>query len=359
MSETDVAILATGALAAAACALPGAFLVLRGMSLLGDAISHAVLPGIVIAVLWTGEISSWPVVIGAAATGLVAVFLIESLHRSRRVKEDASIAVVFPVLFALGVVLIAQLADQVDVDQDCVLYGQIELAPLDRLAFGEWRVVRPVVVLGAVAFVNLLVIALLYKELQVATFDAGYALTAGLSPTIVHYGLMSSVSLTAVASFESVGAILVVAFLIVPGATARLLSDRLPVVLALSVVVGVGSSIAGFFFAKEFDVNFAGAMATAMGAAFGLAWALSPRSGWIAQLVRERRRTRRFAAALVLERLPAEGVTFDTLRADLAWTAAHLRELMRDLVAAGYVDVTADRYRATPAGASYARAVVV
>ena len=354
MTPDDWIILATGAAAAIACALPGTFLVLRGMSLIGDAISHAVLPGLVIAFLWTNSISTWPVLLGAAASGLVTVWLIEALVRTKRVKADASIAIVFPALFALGVLLIVQFADHKDLDQDCVFYGEIAYAPLDTTTIAGVEVARPPLVLGAVALINLLFVLLLYKELKLSTFDSALAASVGLSPVLVHYLLMGTVSLSTVASFESVGAILVVAFLIVPAAAAHLLTDRLSRMLPLAAGIGVVSSVAGYFFARATDASIAGCMAVMMGVAFLIIWILAPREGLLGGALRRRRTRERFARALLLERLGRAPAVEQDLATDLRWPEDKVRTLLAALRRDGYLA----ELRPTPAGIEYVRAVV-
>jgi manganese/zinc/iron transport system permease protein len=358
VSESAFDILLTGSLAAAACAIPGTFLILRRMSLLGDAISHAVLPGIVIAVLLTGELTSWPVVIGAGALGLVTVFLIEAIRGSGRVKEDAAIAIVFPALFALGVLLIAQYAGQKHIDQDCVLYGEIAYAHLDTMTVFGGEVPRAPFVLGIVTLLNILFVTLLYKELKIATFDGAMAATIGISPVVVHYALMASVSMTTVASFETVGAILVVAFLIVPGAAAHLWTDRLWVLLILAVGIGVVSAAGGFWLATAIGASISGCMAAAMGVAFLLSWLFAPREGVLGRALALRRSRRRFASALVLERLDRAPATRDALVADLRWPRERLEQALFFLEREGLIDHTPKGLRPSPEGLRFIRAVV-
>jgi manganese/zinc/iron transport system permease protein len=351
-------ILLTGGAAAVACALAGTFLVLRRMSLIGDAISHAVLPGIVIAFLLTNSVSSLPVVLGAGAVGLLTVFLIETLRRTRRIREDAAIAVVFPALFALGVLLLAQYAEHKDLDQDCVLYGEIAYAPLDTIEIGAFEIAQPLLTLSIVALLNLLFVIVLYKELKLATFDAALAATLGISPVVVHYLLMGVVSLTTVASFDSVGAILVVAFLIVPAAAAHLLTDRLSVMLALSALIGVACSTAGYFMARAVDASIAGSMATAMGAAFLLVWLFAPREGVFGRMIRRRRTHASFAQALVLSRLDRAPAATDAVAADLAWPHRRVEEVVAGLLRNGFVAREGGTLRPTHDGLAFVQAVV-
>jgi len=340
-----------GILAAVACALPGVFLLLRGMSLLGDAISHAVLPGIVIAFLWTGSVGALPVYVGAAAVGLFTVFLIETVNRTRRMKEDASIAVVFPALFAFGVLLVARYAGQKDLDQDCVLYGDITFAGERVVEFLGSYVSRPALVLSIAALFNILFVALFYKELKLATFDPALAASLGISPVAVHYLLMGVVSLTTVASFESVGAILVVAFLVVPAAAARLWTDRLPVTLALACGIGAGAAALGYGAARALDGSIAGWMASMMGAAFGASWMLSPREGLLGRFVARLRARRRLEMGLLIERLARAPADAEDLARSLGWPRPRVDRVVRELVRAGCAEVAAaGALRPLPAG---------
>ncbi|NDK55442.1 metal ABC transporter permease [Pontibacter fetidus] len=274
-------IILTGSLVATCCSLLGCYLILRRMAMVGDAISHAVLPGIVIAFLFTGSRDSIPMIIGAGLLGVLTTFLIEFFHRYARVQADASIGITFTWLFAIGIILISVFAGQVDLDQDCVLYGEIAYVPLDLwltdsgLSFGP----RTIWTLG---FVTLLIIGFIlvgYKELFLTAFDPGYAAVIGISTTLWYYLLMTAVSLTTVASFESVGAILVVAFLVGPPATAYLLTDNFKTMLVLSVAIGVVAAIVGYYLAYWLDGSIAGAIATITGLQFGLAFLFSPLHG--------------------------------------------------------------------------------
>ena len=278
-------VVLTGALATGSCALLGTFLVLRKMSLLGDALSHAVLPGIVIAFLLTDSRAIVPMFIGAALFGLLTTFLVEMFHRRWNVPEDASIGVVFTALFALGVVLVTVYAGQVDLDQECVLYGEIAYTPWDILLWGETSLgPRPVWILGGVFVLDLLLVVLFYKELKIASFDPAMAVAVGINATLVHYLLMGAVSLTTVAAFESVGAILVVAMLIVPGAAAYLWSDRLPVILCVAVSFGMASALGGYWLAAMWDSSIAGAMVVVVGGIFFVSLFLAPNQGVLARI---------------------------------------------------------------------------
>lgn len=209
----DMWILLTGALVATSCAILGCFLILRRMAMVGDAISHAVLPGIVIAFLIAGTRDSLPMLLGASVIGMVTVFLIQCFKNSG-VPTDASIGVVFTALFSIGVILVSLYASQVDLDLDCVLFGEIGLVPFDRLWIGETDFgPKAVWGLGITLLVVMGILSLFYKHFKICSFDPGLAVSLGIPVALFHYLLMGLVSMTTVASFESVGAILVVGML--------------------------------------------------------------------------------------------------------------------------------------------------
>jgi len=356
MSPTLV-VLTVGSLVGASCALVGSFLVLRKMALLGDAISHAVLPGIAIAFLLTGGRAALPMVVGAGALGLVTVFLVELFNRSGRLAEDASIGVVFPALFSLGVILISRYASQVDLDLDCVLYGEIAYTPWDVwLVAGRSLGPKALWVNGAILLLDLALVTLFYKELKLSTFDPELAAALGFSPVLLHYLLMGAVSVTVVGAFESVGAILVVAMLVVPPATAYLLTERLGRMLAVAVGIGVASAVVGYFVARALDASIAGAMAVVAGSMLAGALALSPSHGLVARALRHRRLGRWLTGRIVLLHLRSEGspVSRDALRERLGWTRSRSRRLsgiLHELETRGWVTRETEGLRVTAEGA--------
>ncbi|MFQ6008290.1 MAG: metal ABC transporter permease [Candidatus Zixiibacteriota bacterium] len=278
----DFWVILTGILAAAACGLIGSFLVLRQQAMLGDAISHAVLPGLVIAFLITSSRNVLPMIIGAGVMGLVTAFLAGLLSNTGRLYKDASLAVVFTFLFSVGVILVSLYTGQIDLDQECVLYGEIAYTPWDTFVISGINYgPRSIWILGGMFVADLLFIILFYKQLKICSFDPQLARSVGISSKLWHYLLMTMVSLTVVAAFESVGAILVVAMLIIPGATAYLLTRRLRLMLILSVLVGVTCAVGGFYGASLFNTSIAGFMAVAGGLVFALV-VLVVKVGWIA-----------------------------------------------------------------------------
>lgn len=259
------------------------------MAMVGDAISHAVLPGIVIAYLFSGDREPLVMLAGSAIVGVMTTFIIETFHRKAKLQEDAAIGVTFTTLFAIGVILVSAFAEQVDLDQECVLYGDIALSPLDRL-YSETGMDYGPIALWTMASVFVLIISfvsLSYKELFLTTFDPDYAIAIGVSVALWHYLLMGFVSLTTVSAFKSVGAILVVAFLVAPAATAYLLTDNFPKMLALSCLCGLLSTIGGYYLAVWVNGSVAGGMATFCGIIFAMAFLFSPSQGFLTKKLRK------------------------------------------------------------------------
>lgn len=263
-------IIATASLVALSCSFLGVWLILRKMAMLGDAISHAVLPGIVIAFLIYGSRDNSIMLLGAGVIGVFTTFIIEFFHKKAKLQSDASIGVTFTWLFAIGVILVSAFAGQVDLDQECVLYGEIAYVPLEAVYTVLGYEIGPHTfwLMAFVFLVNILVVGLFYKQFCVTTFDTEFAFAIGISSGIWHYVLMSLVSFTTVASFESVGAILVVAFIVAPAATAYLISKQLKQMLLLAGIFGVTASILGYYLAYLIDGSIAGAISSVLGLQF-------------------------------------------------------------------------------------------
>ena len=292
--QLSLAPLAIGALACTACALLGNFLVLRRQSLIGDAISHVALPGIVVAFLLTGVISAWPMMAGAAASALLAVLLIEGIRVLGRVEPGAAMGVVFTAMFAGGVVLLEQSGSRnVHLDVEHALYGNLE--SLIWLAGEDWgSLLDPAALrelppqLPRLAVVTLAVavfIAAFWKELVISTFDAGFADSVGIRARLVGFALIVLVAAAAVAAFDAVGSIIVIAMFICPAAAARLMTDRLSVQIAWSVGFALLASVLGYVLAgygplwlgAGSSVSAAGMIATVAGLILGAACLFGPR----------------------------------------------------------------------------------
>jgi manganese/zinc/iron transport system permease protein len=268
VTADDVVIVLVAGLTATACGLLGPFLVLRRMALLSDAVSHAVLPGIV-AVWLIGETRApVPVVAGAAAFAVLCVLGIDAVRATGLVASDAAIALVFPALFSLGVLGITRYASDIHLDLDSTIYGEIAFTPFDTVTVGGVVLARAGVVLACVAALNLALVTALWKELRATTFDPQFSRVTGLRPRLLSRLLLVAVAITAVSAFEAVGAILVVTMLIVPAATAYLLTRRLGAMVATAVGVGWVGAVVGHVTALAFDTSIAGAMGLVCTACF-------------------------------------------------------------------------------------------
>lgn len=289
MSNPQIEIQIIAAVVAIACAIPGVFLVLRKMALISDAISHAILPGIVIGFFITQDLNSPLLILLAAITGVITVIMVESIQKTGLVKEDTAIGLVFPVLFSIGVILIAKNANDVHLDVDAVLLGELAFAPFDRLmvAGADWGP-KSLWVMGTILLITITLQVLFFKELKVSTFDAGLSSAIGFSPVIMHYGLMSVSSITVVGAFDAVGAILVVALMIAPAATAYLLTENLKKMIWLSILFGVISAISGYWMANILDASISGSIATTLGIIFLIVYLLAPKKGLISVLYRQK-----------------------------------------------------------------------
>ncbi|MCE9606347.1 MAG: metal ABC transporter permease [Planctomycetia bacterium] len=276
------------------CAVLGCFLVLRKLSLLGDAISHAVLPGIVLAFLLAGR-SPMPMLLGAMATGVLTTFLIQTLQRYGGVAEDAGMGIVFTAMFSVGVLLLSNFASQVDLDPSCVLYGQIEYIPLNvETIFGiEVPKALPIMLSALVAVIAF--VTLFWKELKLTSFDPALATAIGINATLIYYLLMGMTAVVSVAAFEAVGALFSVAMLIIPPATAHLLTDKLGRMVWWSAALAISASFFGYLVSKLLNVNAAGMMACVAGGQFAAAVVFAPHYGIVGKLRHQLSLTARIA----------------------------------------------------------------
>lgn len=266
----DIWILATASLVAASCALVGVFLVLRRQALMGDAISHSVLLGIVLAYLLSGSNSLSVMLFGAVIIGLITAWLSETLHKVSRLQSDASIGIVFTLFFSIGVILVSLYTGQIDLDQECVLYGEIAFVPFDTIIWGDMETGTD---LGPRAFWLILVVFTIvltsilvgFERFKTVTFHPSLAVSLGISITFWHYFLMTLVSMTTVASFDAVGAILVVALLIIPAATAYLLATSLKTMLWLAVLYSQTAVWLGYGLAYWLNSSISASIAVSAG----------------------------------------------------------------------------------------------
>jgi manganese/zinc/iron transport system permease protein len=322
--EVEIQIVA--AVVALACALPGVFLVLRRMALMSDAISHSILLGIVLGFLWIGDLASPLLIAAAAATGVLTVTMVEVLSRTGLVREDAAIGLVFPFLFSIGVILIARYAGDIHLDVDAVLLGELVFAPFERATLLGLDLPRTLWVMLAILLLNVVFIAVFFKELKLTTFDASLGAALGFSPWLLHYLFMALVSVTAVGAFDAVGSILVVALMIAPPATAYLLTDRLSWMVLLSGGIAVAGALAGYWLSFALDASIAGSMATMTGVLFGAAFLLAPERGMLALARRRRRQRWEFSKTmLAIHLMNHEGTAEALAESEVAHLHEHLR----------------------------------
>ena len=322
----------------AACALPGNFLVLRRMSMLTDAISHTVLLGIVLAFLAVGSLDSPLLIIGASLMGVLTVWLIELLYQSRLVASDSAIGLIFPLLFSIAVILVTRYAGNVHLDTDCILLGELAFAPFDRLIINGMDLgAKGLYTGGAVLVLSIAVISLFYKEIKLATFDPVLAGVLGFSPAVIHYGLMSLVSLVAVTSFQSIGSI--------PAMTAALWTRTLSGRLVLSCLLGTAGAVLGIIGAIVSDSSLAGMMAAVLGVFFIISLIFAPATGILAAFRQRKKQRFAFGRETLLQHLLFHAGTkeesrenaLSTLSVHMKWPETFTRQICRSLLKDGYI----------------------
>lgn len=264
-------IILVSIVACCCCVLPGVFLVLRGMSMMTDAISHTVLLGITIGFFLSNNINSPLLMLFAVIIGLITVWLTELLYQTKLLSKDSAIGIVFPLFFSLAIILISKFAKNVHLDVEHVIFGEIAFIPFDRFEtinydFGP----KALIILFLIFLFNLIIITLYYKELKLSTLDSEYSKVIGFSPLFLNYLLMSIVSITSVGTFQSIGVILVISFMTGPALTARLLTNKLSNMIIYSLIIGAISSVIGYLLATYFDVSISGMQATTIGVIFFL-----------------------------------------------------------------------------------------
>lgn len=315
-----------------ACILPGVFLVLRGIALMSDAISHAILPGIVIMFLCIGTIDSLLLIIGASLAGLLTVITTEALMQTQCIKKDTALGLVYPFFFSIGVLLISACARNVHLDTDMVLLGELAFAPFNQLiiygySFGPvalWTML-------AVCLINYAYIMTFFKQLVITTFDPILANMQQIRPAIYYYGLMTITALTTVTAFDAVGSIVVVSLMICPAAVAYVLCNSITHMLQLALMFGCYGTIIGYGIAWYCDVSIAGAIATAHGIVLFVTILCHPNKGIITQLIATRRRTMHHAircAALYLQQCPFKTQSMSIMAAQLGWTNSYCQKVV-------------------------------
>ncbi|HIC23290.1 MAG TPA: iron ABC transporter [Planctomycetes bacterium] len=329
-------ILSVAACASVACGILGPQLVLRRRAMLGDAISHGVLPGLVLGFVISGSRDLFPMMVGALIAALLVSFLAEWLRDRAGLDEGAALGVVFTSLFAIGIILVEIFARDVDLDPGCVLHGMVELAPLDQVELFGSSVPRSLVPVLIALILNLVVTLLLWKEWKICAFDPTLARATGLPVQTLEQGLLALVALTAVACFEAVGSVLVIAMLAVPATIAHLLCNRMGSMVIVSTLAGFLSAFIGTISAEQLNTNVPGMMATSSGFLLMGAVLLAPGRGVIPRSVRRLRWNLRVAmedllvdAQLCVEKCrPAPSSKFFSFRG-LATSLLQIRGFMR------------------------------
>lgn len=327
-----------------ACAVLGVFLVLRRLSMVSDAISHSVLLGIVIGYFVTKDIGSVLLIIGASLFGVLTTVCIELLIKSKRVTEDASVGIIFPLFFSIAVILITRYARNVHLDTEMVLIGEIILAPLHRINFLGLSLPKALVQMVFVLLINTVFIAVFFRKLKISSFDPVYAGVAGIAGAGLYYVFMALVSFTAVSAFESVGAILTISFFISPAASAYLISKDLKITIFLAAVYAVVNSCIGYFLAVKFNVSMSGMCALVSGLTFMITIAVYP-GGIITKMIRYIKNKNRFSRELLILHIDnhtgkknALGeLGYSTIREHIAWSDRKLKYVLDKLIKKGYV----------------------
>ena len=327
-----------------ACAVLGVFLVLRRLSMVSDAISHSVLLGIVIGYFVTKDIGSVFLIIGASLFGVLTTFCIELLIKSKRVTEDASVGIIFPLFFSVAVILITRYARNVHLDTEIVLIGEIILAPLHRINFLGLSLPKALVQMSFVLLINIVFITMFFRKLKISSFDPVYATVAGIAGAVLHYSFMALVSFTAVSAFESVGAILAIAFFISPAASAYLISKDLKITILLACVYAVFNSFIGYFLAVKFNVSMSGMCAVVSGITFLITMVVYP-GGIFTRMIRYINNRNRFSRELLILHIDNHSgkqealgeLGYSTIRQHIGWSDRKLKYVLDRLIKKGYV----------------------
>jgi len=333
------------------CGLIGTYIMLRRMSLIGDALAHAVLPGVVVSFMVAGK-SEIALFIGAVVSGIVTVLLIGFVNRNSKIKEDTSIGIIFTGAFALGILLVSQLK-QVHIDLSSYLFG-------DVLGVSTGDITLSLIIMVVI----ILCILLFYKQLLLTSFDPTMALTIGISTTLVHYMLMTLLSMSIVAGLQSVGVILIIAMLITPPATAYLLSNNLKKILFLSPMFGTISAVAGLYLSYHFNFASGASIVLVAVALFLLAFLFSPKEGVVTRLFRRRAATKLVLIEDVIklsfrfaEETGKTGLT-DRISNELGISNSRVESAIRILISKGLMQKTNDSYQLTEDGRKYATRLI-
>lgn len=339
------------------CGIIGSVLVLRKLSMVADAISHSVLLGIVLAFFISKDLTSPLLVIGAAIFGILTVFAIESLSKTNLVKSDDAVGIVFPLFFALAVILITKFARNAHIDVDIVLMGEVILSPLNTIGVLGYEIPKAFVYMSILFFVNLGFITLFFKEIKLTTFDEEYSTIIGFSSGLLFYGLMTLISFTTVVAFDGVGAILVISFLVAPGSSAYLLTKNLKHMIFLSVIYSFVNSTIGYLLGMYFNLSISGMTATIAGVTFFLTFLLN-REGYITQIFLRHKKKVEFKKDLFIlhlgnhrgEKDEIYELGISTIKNHLLWSDEEIKKYSKPLIDSGDVVKLKEIYSLTEKG---------
>lgn len=354
----QIEILMIGIIVAVSCSLLGVFLVLKKMAMMSDAITHTILLGIVLAFFITNDLSSPWLIVGASLMGVVSVYLIESLQRTKLLSEEASIGVVFPFIFSIAILLITHYAGSVHLDTDSVLLGELSFAPFDRMNVFGISLPVSFVIMSVILLINISFIAVFFKELKLSSFDPLLAAVLGFSPVLIHYGLMTLISVTAVGSFNVVGSILVISFMIGPPLTANLITNDMKRLLLVSVIFAIINATIGFILAFGLDVSISGSMAVITGLSFALTYLFTPNDGILSTLKLRKEQRRDFSELLILFHLMNHEKDDDyddecgveTIHEHLNWSSAEVARIIKPLLQKREISMSNNVYRLSDEG---------
>lgn len=359
MSPAQIEIMITAIIVSLACGLSGLFLVLRKMSMTSDAISHSILLGIVVAFIITHDLNSPFLIIGAAATGIITVFISEVIQKTKLVNEDSAVGLTFPLLFSLGVILISYFASDVHIDVDSVLLGEIAFIPFDRVNIGNIDIApKAMITMSIILVLNIAFLLLFFKQLKVSTFDSSFASSIGAKPTLMNYLLMSLVSITAVGAFDSVGSILVIALMVVPVSIGILISGKINIIILVVIISGIFSSIAGYRVAGLYDLSISGSITSILGLVFLLVFMFSPNQGLIYNIFHKKNKKVDFSKNLLLvhimnhsdSEIEEEENNIDNIHKHLNWTEDYTDKIIEKVIKSKDVNVSGSILKLTESG---------
>lgn len=358
--QVEIQIIAM--IVAVASSIPGVILVLRKMAMMSDAITHTILLGIVIVFILVKDLGSPLLIIGATFMGLLTVYLVEVLTKTKLLSEDSAIGIIFPFLFSIAIILISRYAGSVHLDIDSVLLGELAFAPFNRLRiFGIDIGAKNIFTMGAILLVNISLIVVFFKEIKIVVFDTELAAALGFSPVLIQYLLMGSLSITTVGAFEAVGSILVIAFMIGPPVSAYLLTDDLNKMFFISAGIGILNALGGYQISALYDVSIAGSMAIFTGITFLVVFVVAPHRGLLSVMRRRKFQSFDFAQkTLLFHILHHEGKINESIVNGVSTIYEYLnipkdslKKMIQQLVSEGKLREEAGVYKLTDSGRRY------